>query len=194
MTRPIRILLGMTGSVATTLGRKIIGAFDGDEVIVVQTPAAARFCEPVMRDGVLNVAGAKVLTEDDEWAWRKVGDQILHVELRDWMDVLVIAPLSANSLGKMANGICDNLLISIWLASGKKPTVVAPAMNTQMWLHPAVVKNALAIREMGVRVVDPVEKVLACGETGVGAMAEIGHIAAVARHSAEESRRMLCAP
>jgi phosphopantothenoylcysteine decarboxylase len=181
----LKVLLGVTGSVAATLGMKLVDAFVGDDVRVVATAAATRFTDFHPR--------ATVLTEKDEWPrpsrWKKVGDPILHIELREWMDVLVIAPLSANSLGKMANGICDNLLMSVWLASGRKPVIVAPAMNTQMWLHPAVQKNVASLKEMGVLVVEPVRKTLACGETGVGALAPMSHVVAVARAALKDSRK-----
>lgn len=162
----MKVLLGITGSVAAILGNKLIEAFEGDEVKVVPTKAAQHFSD----------FGSMAITDADEWLWNEMGDPILHIDLRDWMDVLVIAPLSANSLGKMANGICDNLLMSIWLAHGNKPVVVAPAMNTQMWQHPAVQKNISTIKTMGVHIVSPVKKKLACGETGAGAMNSVSQI------------------
>ncbi len=166
----MRVLLGVTGSVASVLGEKLVDAFEvNHEVKVVQTDSSRR---------ILDLAGSKyqVISEKDEWSWRRVGDPIQHIELREWMDILVIAPLSANTLGKMVHGICDNLLLSIWLAAGNKPVVVAPAMNTQMWMHPIVVMNTHVLRSLGVFIVDPVEKKLACGETGVGAMAPIEQV------------------
>ena len=188
----MKILLGITGSVAAVLASKIFAGFEGDDVRIVITEAAGRFTAVGMTGPVPRRA---LFTDMDESHWQKVGDPILHIELRNWMDVLVIAPLSANSLGKMANGVCDNLLMSVWLASGKKPVVVAPAMNTQMWTHPAVEKNVSTLRDMGVTIVEPVVKTLACGETGIGAMAPISNIVAETRYSASAYQRIKgCAP
>ncbi len=109
-------------------------------------------------------------------------DPVLHIDLRKWAHVLVIAPLDANTLGKIANGLCDNLLTCILRAwdfeTPSKPVVVCPAMNTCMYKHPITSKQLEVVtKELGFRLVEPVEKVLACGDKGVGAMAEPVHIA-----------------
>lgn len=132
-----------------------------------------------------NVDG--IYLDEDEWApaWTR-GAKILHIELRRWADLLVIAPLSANSLAKMAGGLSDNLLMSTvraWDASGlldaprmgdfaaKKKIMVAPAANTAMWFHPLTEKHLGVLGEWDwVEVLRPVEKTLACGDTGSGAM------------------------
>jgi phosphopantothenoylcysteine synthetase/decarboxylase len=122
-----------------------------------------------------------LLTEQDEWKWEKIGDPILHVDLKDWADILVCAPLTANTLAKMAYGICDNLVTCIYrawpqseLVGSGKPIVIAPAMNTNMWNsgHTGVAIDRLRSFHSGLTVVMPVEKKLACGTTGIGAMAD----------------------
>ncbi|KAK6535223.1 hypothetical protein TWF694_001691 [Orbilia ellipsospora] len=107
--------------------------------------------------------------------WSKVGDPILHIELRRWADILLVAPLSANSLAKVVNGFSDNLLLSVIRAwDTSKPIAVAPAMNTMMWEHP-ISKTQINVLEnewKWFRVLRPVEKTLACGDSGSGAMKE----------------------
>ncbi|KAK6460316.1 hypothetical protein DFJ63DRAFT_248653 [Scheffersomyces coipomensis] len=102
---------------------------------------------------------------------------ILHNELRRWADIMLIAPLSANTLAKISNGISDNLLTSIirsWNPSIKKPILVAPAMNTFMYTHPITAKQIRYIEspDFGIEVLKPVEKVLVCGDIGMGGMRE----------------------
>jgi len=175
--------------------------------------------------------------DEDEWrAWRRVGDPVLHIELRRWADVGVVAPASANSLAKFANvrvwrfgwsffggeerggeekrekpppppfrkktstnneqkneqkkeqrkqphqpkqGLCDNLLTSVvrawdWDA---KPLLLAPAMNTAMWASPLTGRHLSLLKSLGAGVVPPVAKALACGDVGMGAMAEPEEVA-----------------
>eukprot|EP01106_Pelomyxa_sp_JSP_P005529 TRINITY_DN18750_c0_g1_i1.p1 TRINITY_DN18750_c0_g1~~TRINITY_DN18750_c0_g1_i1.p1 ORF type:complete len:165 (-),score=53.17 TRINITY_DN18750_c0_g1_i1:61-516(-) len=134
-----------------------------------------------------NVAGAPLLTDSDEWLWRKIGDPVLHIELRKWADVFVIAPLSANTLAKLANGLCDNLVTSVaraWDIS--KPLCVAPAMNTLMWKNPFTAQHLSTLVSMlGATVIPPISKVLACGDSGEGALADVGTIATVVMQQAQ---------
>lgn len=130
--------------------------------------------------------------DEDEWRvpWTR-GADILHIELRRWADLLLIAPLSANSLAKITGGMSDNLLLSVvraWDTTGttettgrRKRILVAPAMNTAMWMHPITEKQIRVLEEeWGVdgpnngwfEVLSPIKKVLACGDVGDGAMME----------------------
>ena len=109
----------------------------------------------------------------------KKEDPILHIDLRKWADVFVIAPVSANTLAKMTYGMCDNLLTSIYRAwDWSKEVVVAPAMNTFMWSNAPTAEQIRGLKERGVKVVPPMNKELACGDVGDGAMAMIDDIVA----------------
>eukprot|EP00052_Salpingoeca_macrocollata_P011247 m.86464 g.86464 ORF g.86464 m.86464 type:complete len:153 (-) comp17964_c0_seq3:242-700(-) len=121
---------------------------------------------------------AKIHTDEDEWAsWKKMGDPVLHIELRRWADIMVVAPLDANTLAKFANGFSDNLVTCVARAwDFAKPIVVCPAMNTAMWEHPTTARNLKLLTDMGYHVIDPVSKLLACGDSGLGAMAGIDTI------------------
>ncbi len=173
----MKILLVATGSVAAILVPRIVDMMlgEGHEVCVVATePSLAFWNRNMLRVDV------NVYRDADEWplVYQK-GDPILHIELRSWADIVVIAPLSANTLAKMAHGIADNLATSVMRAWDlEKPVIVTPAMNTLMWQHP-VTAEQLAILSRWYKkffVIHPVEKELACGDFGVGAMAPIDSI------------------
>lgn len=160
-----KILLGITGSIAAyksiLLVRLLVKA--GAKVRVVMTEAAKSFVSPLV---LATLSGEKVLVglfEEDTWA--------NHVMLGRWADVMVIAPLSCNTLAKMANGQCDNLLLAAYL-SATCPVVVSPAMDEDMWLHPATKRNLGLLAQYGNTII-PVEKgELASGLVGEGRMAE----------------------
>lgn len=160
-----KILLGITGSIAAYksiyLVRLLVKA--GAEVKVVTTPAAKDFVSSL----TLSTLSRNPVLVDlfDEQSWAN------HVALGRWADVMVIAPLSCNSLAKMANGQCDNLLLATFL-SATCPVAVAPAMDEDMWNHPATKGNIKKIESFGVKII-PVEKGdLASGLFGEGRMAE----------------------
>jgi phosphopantothenoylcysteine synthetase/decarboxylase len=98
--------------------------------------------------------------------------EIGHVSLADWADVAVVAPATANIIGKMANGICDDLLSTVLCARWNKPLLFAPAMNDQMWTNPAVQKNVKTLSGIGAEIIGPETGRLACGTEGVGRMSE----------------------
>ncbi|KAL1927790.1 hypothetical protein VTP01DRAFT_3611 [Rhizomucor pusillus] len=167
----LNILIGATGSVASIKIPELVKLFKqipNVNVKVVPTKAAHFFFTNDQVDAVVH-------TDDEEWAlWKKKTDPILHIELRNWADVMLIAPLDANTLGKIANGLCDNLLTCVLRAwDPSKPVIVCPAMNTNMWNHPFTARHLGVLRELlRFHVIDPISKQLACGDTGVGAMAE----------------------
>lgn len=172
------MLLGVTGSVAAVKCGELARALQGGgaEVRVVATTAAAHFLDRAEASGYPGLPEeVEVLGDAQEWeAWSAVGDPVLHVELRKWADVLCLAPLSANSLAKLAGGFCDGLLtctFRAWDWASGRAVVAAPAMNTLMWQSPLTDPQIDTLRRLGVRVVEPVAKMLACGDEGVGAMA-----------------------
>ena len=95
-----------------------------------------------------------------------------HTSLTQWADIIVVAPATANTIGKMANAICDNLLSTTLCACWQKPTLLAPAMNDNMWNNPAVQKNVETLRKMKADLIGPEKGRLACGSEGIGRMAE----------------------
>ena len=130
-----------------------------------------------------------VWTDVDEWGhWKQKGDPVVHIDLMKWADMLLVAPLSANTLAKFAHGIADNLLTCIvraWPLSRitVKPVLVAPAMNTCMWEHPLTGKQLKFIcDEFGFCQIPPVKKLLACGDYGNGAMEEVPQIAEIVKN------------
>ena len=160
-----KILIGITGSIAAYksiyLVRLLVKA--GAEVRVITTPAAKDFVSSL----TLSTLSRNPVLVDlfDEQSWAN------HVALGRWADVMLIAPLSCNSLSKMANGQCDNLLLATYL-SATCPVAVAPAMDEDMWNHPATKENIKKIESFGAKII-PVEKGdLASGLFGEGRMAE----------------------
>ena len=160
-----KILLGVTGSIAAYksahLVRLLVKA--GAEVKVLMTPSATDFISKLT---LSTLSRNKVLVElfdEDSWA--------NHVMLGRWADVMLIAPLSCNTLSKMANGQCDNLLLAVYL-SATCPVIVAPAMDEDMWHHPSTKNNLKRLSEFGNKII-PVDKGdLASGLVGDGRMAE----------------------
>lgn len=169
MLKGKKILLGITGSIAAyksaTLIRLLVKA--GAEVKVVMTPSATGFIAPLTLSTLSKNEVLYALSENDSWA--------NHVMLGRWADIMLIAPLSCNTLAKMAHGLCDNLLMAVYL-SATCPVLVAPAMDEDMWLHPSTKSNIRKIESFGNRVI-PVEKgELASGLKGEGRMSEPEHI------------------
>ena len=132
----------------------------------------------------------------DEWReYQGVGSSpVLHIELRKWADIFVIAPCTANTLAKLACGLADNLLTCVARAwefgeDGRvaKPFLIAPAMNSCMWSHPITSTHLSVLQGWGVLVISPIEKVLACGDKGVGAMGEVEAIVMKACEAVKKS-------
>lgn len=194
------VLLGATGSVAAVRVPRLVEELTaaGHAVRVVATDAATYFFDPAPLRDVL-------MLDADEWPGERYtrGDPVRHIELRNWADLFLIAPLDANTLAKLAVGLCDNCLTCVWRAwDPARPVVLAPAMNTLMWRHPFTRKHLRAVaadfgamhvpghlddeplirqindRAKGLRIVAPIEKELACGDVGVGAMAEVPDVVA----------------
>ncbi|CAN6632074.1 hypothetical protein TRVA0_013S01882 [Trichomonascus vanleenenianus] len=173
----VHILLAVTGSVATIKIPLIIAKLrqiyhDKAKIQLIVTSSAEHFMQ-----GIKIPADVKVWKDADEWESRHTGraESVLHVRLRRWADILLIAPLSANTLAKMANGICNNLITSVVRAwNPSTPILVAPAMNTHMYTNPMTKKHITMLKEEcpWIEVLKPVEKVLVCGDIGMGGMRE----------------------
>jgi len=137
-----KVLLGISGSIAAyksaVLTRLLVKA--GAEVKIVMTPAAKDFVTPVTLSTLSKNPVLADLTRNDAWA--------NHVMLGRWADVMIVAPLSCNTLAKMANGLCDNLLLAVYL-SATCPVIVAPAMDEDMWHHASTKKNLNTLRSFG---------------------------------------------
>jgi phosphopantothenoylcysteine decarboxylase/phosphopantothenate--cysteine ligase len=171
--RPL-VLLGVTGGIAAFNAAELLRGLQkaGMEVRVIMTDAATQFVGPMTFE---TLSGAPVRL--DQVSELRSDSRITHVEDAQEADIMVVAPATANTLAKMANGIADNLLCSMFLAFGKT-VVVAPAMNTNMWEHPATQRNVVTLRDQGVFVVEPGSGELACGDYGSGRMAEPNSIVA----------------
>lgn len=142
-----------------------------------ETRCHRKFASFLQRFRFTVVGSLELFRDEDEWrVWRGIGDQVLHIELSKWADVMVIAPLDANTMAKMANGICDNLLTCVARAWNEKPLMFCPAMNTNMWLHPVTSSQVDTLKSWGYFEVPCVEKKLACGDFGLGGMAELDTI------------------
>ena len=166
-----KILLGITGSIAAykaaLLVRLLVKA--GAEVRVIMTTAAADFISPLTMSTLSKNPVLTGLYENDSWA--------NHVMLGRWADLMVIAPLSCNTLSKMASGACDNLLMAVYL-SAACPVVVAPAMDEDMWKHPSTKNNLDRISSFGNSIIPVNTGELASGLNGEGRMAEPDEILA----------------
>ncbi|MCW3073030.1 MAG: phosphopantothenoylcysteine decarboxylase [Flaviaesturariibacter sp.] len=171
MLKGKKILIGVTGSIAAykmpLLVRQLVK--EGAEIRLVMTQAAKDFVSPLT---LSTLARSPVLNQlFDEASWAN------HVALGRWADVMLIAPLSCNSLSKMANGGCDNLLLATYL-SATCPVVVAPAMDEDMWHHPSTMENIDRLKKHGCTIIPVGYGELASGLVGEGRMAEPEEIAA----------------
>jgi len=174
MLKGKKILLGITGSIAAYKIPILIRLFikEGAEVRVIVTPAAKDFVTPLT---LSTLSGSPVLCEgfdasDGKWT--------SHIELGHWADIFLIAPASANTLAKLANGLADNLLTATYLAA-KCPVFFAPAMDMDMYKHPATQNNIKTICSFGHRLIEPREGELASGLCGAGRMEEPEKIAEI---------------
>jgi phosphopantothenoylcysteine decarboxylase/phosphopantothenate--cysteine ligase len=160
-----KILVGVTGSIAAykiaTLVRLLVKA--GAEVKVIMTASAAGFISPLTLSTLSKNEVQYQLSDNNSWA--------NHVILGRWADLMLIAPLSCNTLSKMATGACDNLLMAVYL-SATCPVVVAPAMDEDMWHHPSTKRNITTVESYGNHVIPVNNGELASGLSGDGRMAE----------------------
>jgi phosphopantothenoylcysteine decarboxylase/phosphopantothenate--cysteine ligase len=170
-----KILIAVTGSIAAYKTANLVRLLvkQGAIVKIVMTPAATAFITPLTLGTLSKNAVLVELSQNSEWA--------NHVQLGRWANLMIIAPLSCNTLSKMAQGACDNLLLAVYL-SATCPVVVAPAMDEDMWNHPAIQQNLDKVRAYGNYVIPVNNGELASGLTGEGRMAEPEEIVAWASH------------
>ncbi|HYK43623.1 MAG TPA: bifunctional phosphopantothenoylcysteine decarboxylase/phosphopantothenate--cysteine ligase CoaBC [Parafilimonas sp.] len=165
MLKGKKILLGITASIAAYKAILLVRLLvkHGADVKVIMTPAAKDFVSPLVLSTLSKNKVLIGLSEDDAWS--------NHVMLGRWADVMLVAPLSCNTLAKMATGQCDNLLLAVYL-SATCPVVLAPAMDEDMWHHSATKRNLRTVKEFGNLIVDVDTGELASGLYGPGRMAE----------------------
>lgn len=199
------ILLGVTGSVAAIKLKELVEqlrSLTDVNVCIVPTKSSLHFVPDfktlfggqlplnerinMLRRTIETSNGADEVfsfTDEDEWlSWQERGDPVLHIELRKWAHILLIAPLDANTLAKLANGMCDNLLTCVARAwdltrMQTRPVLICPAMNTFMYQHPITSKQLeILVEDFGFTLIGCVEKRLVCGDVGMGAMAALNDI------------------
>lgn len=178
------IILGVTGSIAAYKAVHLLRLLlrEGADVQVVMTPAASEFVNPVT---FAAISGKPALSEffragDGEWN--------SHVELGISADLMLVAPVTATTLGKMAHGIADNLLVATYL-SARCPVMIAPAMDSDMYLHPSTRENVKILTGYGVHLIEPAEGPLASGLEGPGRMREPEEIVHIIRDFRPDSSK-----
>ena len=161
------IVLGITGSIAAYKAAILLRSLvkEGADVQVVMTPASKEFITSVTMSALSGKPVASEFFSAQDGSWNS------HVDMGQWADLILIAPATASTIGKMAHGICDNLLITTYLAA-KCPVMVAPAMDLDMFSHPANLANLEILRSFGNLILEPGEGELASGLYGKGRMEE----------------------
>ncbi|MDD5427896.1 MAG: flavoprotein [Candidatus Omnitrophica bacterium] len=179
MLKKKTVILGVTGSIAAYRACDIIGALRREEIDVqaVLTKEAAEFITPL---SLQTLSKNKVIT--DMFALPEKWDPV-HTSIADKAGLVLIAPATANIIGKLANGICDDLLTCVVFAT-KAPVLIAPAMNEKMYEHKIVQANIARLKEIGYKFVGPIKGYLACGHVAEGHIAETARIV-------KEAKRLL---
>ena len=173
--RERRILVAVSGGIAAYKVPELVREFvrAGHAVRCVLTPEATRFVTPLVLQTLSGAPARSELFDLNEEG------EIDHISLADWAELLVVAPATANLIAKLAHGIADDLVSTVALAT-RAPLLIAPAMNVNMWVHPATRENVAVLRDRGASLVGPEAGELACGWEGEGRMSEPARIAAEA--------------
>ena len=172
MTGNKTIVLGVTGSIAAYKAADIVSGLTnlGCAVNVVMTKAATQFITPLTLQTLSkNKVYSDVFQED-------CPEEVMHISLAQKADLLLIAPATANIIGKLANGIADDMLTALYLAVQGIPVLIAPAMNTRMYESKTVSDNLKKLINDGFILIEPKESRLACGDVGKGALADVDNI------------------
>lgn len=166
------ILLGITGSIAVYKTADLANQLTkiGYNVEIIMTESALKFVTPLTFQAITK---NKVYTDMFD---EITPSEIKHISLAKKADICIIAPASANIIGKIANGIADDFLSTVVMALKDKPVFMVPAMNTNMYENPIVQDNIEKLKRYGYNFIDPRESVLACGDLGKGAMADVSEI------------------
>ena len=177
------ILLGVTGSIAAYKAADIANTLtkDGYHVEVILTRGGMEFITPLTFSTLTKNRVHTDLFEE------KYPREVLHISLAQNADILLIAPASADIIGKLANGIADDMLSTVALAVHKIPVYIAPAMNTYMYENPIVQENISKLIRFGYHIIEPREGRLACGDLGRGALAEVSVIITLIESQLRES-------
>src|SRR5213593_1021943 len=187
----MKVALGVAGGIAAYKAAEIVRLLQerGIRVQVVMTEAAQEFIKPLT---FAALSGEKVITgmfAGSGTEQPNIDSAIEHIAVAQSIDALLVAPATADVLAKFAQGIANDFLTTLYLAT-TAPVVVAPAMNVNMWNHPATQANLDALRKRGVRIVEPGEGYLACGMTGPGRLAENEAIVAAAMEALGASQEL----
>ena len=176
-----KIVLGITGSIAAYKACNIIRLLikGGAEVQVVITPAGKEFITPITLSALTHKPVISEFFSQRDGTWHS------HVDLGLWADAMLVAPCTASTLGKMANGVADNMLVTTYL-SMKSPVFIAPAMDLDMYAHPTTQQNLSRLRSFGNHIIEPQSGFLASGLEGKGRMEEPEHIVEALRRFFEQ--------
>lgn len=170
----MRVIVGVCGSIAAYKAPELVRELQqhGIDVRVAMTRSATRFVSPLTFEALTGHAVCRSLWQPSGESEQGELDAIEHVTAGQALDALVIAPATANTIAKLANGIANDFLTAMYLAT-KAPVVIAPAMNVNMWHHPATQANVKLLRDRGALIVEPESGYLACGMTGGGRLAQV---------------------
>ena len=181
------IILGVTGSIAATKAEDLVKRLKKfARVIIIMTEAAREFVTPSQ---LARISGNRVAIDLFE-RYRKEKETVEHVSLAEKADLLLIAPATANTISKLANGIADDMLTTLALAT-KAPTLIAPAMNTDMWENLVIQENVTKLRARGYRFIGPTYGRLASGRMGKGRLAPLGRIVKEAKKVLKEKKDLV---
>jgi len=180
-----KILLGISGGIAAYKAAHLVREWvtNGADVEVIMTKSAQEFITPLTFETLIGKKIHTSLFPKEEFS------ATVHIDLADWADAVIIAPATANIIGKISYGIGDDLLSTVCLAAHKK-LVVAPAMNSNMWSNPAVQQNIETLKNRGVVVIPPDSGDLACGYTGTGRLQDTWYINHWLSYKLEESKNL----
>jgi phosphopantothenoylcysteine decarboxylase/phosphopantothenoylcysteine decarboxylase/phosphopantothenate--cysteine ligase len=171
------VILGITGSIAAYKAADIANELTKSQISVhtIMTRAGAKFITPLTLQTLTKNRVYTDLFEDVFY------EDVRHISLAKRADVCVIAPATANIIGKIASGIADDMLTTVVMAMAGKPILICPAMNTAMYEHPATCSNMENLRAIGIQFVEPKASLLACGDLGKGALADVAVIVAAVK-------------